>query len=125
MNWSVTLSLLAPAGFAAAARGRSSPTDSPQAVTELKGLDESGGAARMLRHTFVTPKAPGVGCPSVISRGWLHVSVTLSPLRMARRSRTGCASRECADVTPPAMPHQASAEQTTKMNSITLMRKVP
>jgi len=73
----------------------------------------------MLRHTFMTPQGRPAGWAPC---GWLQLSVTLSPLRTARKSCTGRAKREDEGITPPGMPHQAGTVQNTAAQNINFMR---
>src|SRR5579872_5407005 len=108
-NVSVNRSVIFPAAAAAADfEGLTSPAGFAQPAAVSKT------AAAMLRHIFVTPER---SAPD----GWLHVSVILSPLRVARKSCTGverCAGCCASGMLPEANADQANARQKTSTNEL-------
>ena len=76
---------------------------------------EAVGEEEMLRHILVAPRGRA---PAAIWRGWLQASVTLSPLRTARRSRITCEGWVDGrpPLPPPGMPAEASMAE--KSNNI-------
>src|SRR5580704_18031153 len=66
---------------------------------------ESEIVAEIFRQTLATAKCPAKDWPLSISCGWLHVRVTLSPLRIACKSGTnGGSCRELGNRLPGSPP---------------------
>src|SRR6266849_11133487 len=78
---------------------------------------EAAGEEETLRHILVAPRGRA---PAAIWRGWLQVSVTLSPLRTARRSRIACDGWVGGRPprTPPGTPAEANMAETSNNNIV-------
>src|SRR5580704_272902 len=113
---SIRRTVVSALGFPWAALA-ATPTD----LSKLTCLTTCGQAnpkseivAEIFRQTLATAKCPAKDWPLSISRGWLHVRVTLSPLRTARKSRTNCNSFDEPAKRLPGSPPRADAAQRAR-----------